>query len=136
MTEGIPLGEVPAAVEPAFGLPRAHGWARLAHAHLTAHPECYFCDRVRPDNVPHHRVPVHVDPAKELDPANLRTACPACHLTICHEGDWQEWNEEVDEVARLMRSGRRPRPLPAPSGPGATGGAARTSDTPREYAGE
>lgn len=45
--------------------------------------------------MPHHVVPVHIDPTRELDPANLITLCPPHHLLFGHLMLWEAYNSEV-----------------------------------------
>lgn len=53
----------------------------------------------------HHKVPFHVDPARELDPANLITLCESkkggvnCHLFLGHLGNYKHANPTVAEDA-------------------------------------
>lgn len=73
-------------------------WASLAKRFLRGKC-CAVCggtDKV----VPHHIVPVHIDPTKELDEGNLIPLCEGrstlnCHLWAGHLADWKSWNETV-----------------------------------------
>lgn len=75
-------------------LARAPGWSKLAKEHLAAFPRCACCGS-RKDVVPHHKVPVHVRGDLELDPTNLITLCPCCHLLVGHLKHWRSWNPDV-----------------------------------------
>lgn len=81
-----------------LGTPRSSSWKRIRDEHLTSNPACAVCGR-RENVVPHHVVPVHMDPSRELDPENLITLCqgPAfnCHLFFGHLRDWSNFNPEV-----------------------------------------
>ena len=50
----------------------------------------------------HHCKPFHLDPALELDPANLITLCmdtKECHLHIGHGGSFKQYNPNVRKDA-------------------------------------
>lgn len=66
--------------------PRSSKWPPVRNAVIAAHPSCAICDATGPAanlNV-HHKTPYHVDPKKELDPANLRTLCRDHHGHVGH----------------------------------------------------
>jgi hypothetical protein len=90
----------------ALGQPRSRLWRNVRKEHLLAHPECSVCGR-RDGVVPHHIIPVHLDPSMELDPENLITLCegPAfnCHLFFGHLRDWSSHNPDVREDAATWR---------------------------------
>lgn len=81
-------------------------WRRVRDEHLRNHPECAVCGR-KTNLVPHHVVPVHVDPSLELDPGNLITLCegPAfnCHLFFGHLRNWTRFNPDVRADAAEWR---------------------------------
>jgi 5-methylcytosine-specific restriction protein A len=77
-----------------FGQPRASGWSRLRDDWIKEHPACAVCG-TESGCVPHHVVPVHVDPTKELDRDNLVTLCPPDHLMFGHLKNWASWNCNV-----------------------------------------
>lgn len=58
-------------------------WAALALGHLARYPNCVDCERmtgrITPATVPHHIVPVRLDPSRRLDPSNLVSLCNCCH---------------------------------------------------------
>jgi 5-methylcytosine-specific restriction endonuclease McrA len=92
---------------------RSSRWPAVARAHLAQFPRCAACGR-DDDCVPHHRVPVHVDPSLELEPDNLVTLCEGktlnCHLYFGHLGDWRSWNPTVNRDAQRFRSRVKTRP--------------------------
>jgi len=49
-------------------------------------------------------VPFHIEPERELDPANLMTLCQDCHLYIGHLKDWTRHNPHARVDAALMFS--------------------------------
>lgn len=55
--------------------------------------------------VPHHIVPFHVDPSKELDPSNLISLCEGetfnCHLFFGHLKNWSKYNPDVVKDANV-----------------------------------
>jgi len=65
--------------------------------------------------VPHHVVPVHIDPSRELDPENLVTLCEGpsfnCHLFFGHLRNWSSFNPDIrkdaEEWRKKLRSPRR-----------------------------
>lgn len=95
-----------------FVVARAPGWARLRARWLEDHPCCAVCGTCV-DCVPHHVVPVHVDPARELDPDNLITLCPPHHLLVGHLMSWRSWGPLVRAYANLWREMIAARPMAA-----------------------
>jgi 5-methylcytosine-specific restriction protein A len=98
---GLSLGEIAA-----LATPRSAGWRVLRRQHLAKHPECMACGATR-NVVPHHVVPFHVDPSRELDPSNLVTLCESptfnCHLFFGHLKRWDRHNPHVAEDAAQWR---------------------------------
>lgn len=102
----------------ALGLPpleikRSPKWAAVERRYKKAHPNCENCggsEKV----VVHHKVPVHIDPTKELDATNLKSLCEKpsmnCHLWQGHDGVWKSMNQTVDSdcEAFLKRIENRP----------------------------
>lgn len=82
---------------------RSWRWPKVRDAHLKAHPACAACGEGG-GCVPHHIRPVWKEPERELDPTNLITLCPRCHLLIGHLGSFTDgWNEEVvADAAQLL----------------------------------
>lgn len=99
-----------------LGSPRSGMWRKVREEHLRNNPECAVCGR-RKNLVPHHVVPVHVDPSLELEPHNLITLCEGpsfnCHLFFGHLRDWSSFNPEVRKDAEAWR--RRLESKPDPS---------------------
>lgn len=85
-----------------LGTPRSRLWRRTREEHLKLNPECAVCGRKK-NVVPHHVIPVHVDPSRELDPENLITLCEGptfnCHLFFGHLRNWTKSNSSVKEDA-------------------------------------
>lgn len=81
---------------------RSSLWPRVRGGHLLAHPECAVCGGKKKVEV-HHKVPFHIDPARELDVTNLVTLCEAkrfgvnCHLFFGHLGNYKRANPEVEQ---------------------------------------
>jgi 5-methylcytosine-specific restriction enzyme A len=98
---GLSSGEIEA-----LATPRSAGWRVLRKQHLGMHPECIVCGS-RKKVVPHHVVPFHVDPSRELDPSNLVTLCESptfnCHLFFGHLKRWDRYNPNVVEDAATWR---------------------------------
>jgi hypothetical protein len=88
---------------------RSPQWPAVRAAWLCVHPECAACGARKELRV-HHIVPVHVDPARECDLANLLTLCDRCHLLIGHLGDYRSWNADVVADAARLREKVRNRP--------------------------
>jgi 5-methylcytosine-specific restriction protein A len=93
---------------------RSHEWPRVRREHLDREPACRACGGIEKLEV-HHIVPFHLDPSKELDPANLVTLCESgkggvvCHLAIGHLGNYRNFNLLVTSDASWWRS-RRGKP--------------------------
>lgn len=90
-----------------LGKPRSPGWRALRERHLAANPCCIACGSTK-NVVPHHVVPFHVNPSRELDPDNLVTLCESptfnCHLFFGHFKRWDRHNPSVAEDARVWRA--------------------------------
>ena len=99
------MGLSPGEIE-ALATPRSAGWKILRRQHLGENPECIMCGS-RKNLVPHHVVPFHVDPSRELDPSNLVTLCESptfnCHLFFGHLKRWDRHNPHVVEDATTWR---------------------------------
>lgn len=85
-----------------LAMARSTHWNRVRAEHLRTHGACEACGRTDELNV-HHVVPFHIDPALELDPANLITLCEHaswnCHLQLGHGGNWTRWRKDVRMLA-------------------------------------
>lgn len=89
---------------------RSPDWKKIRKQHLLLQPFCQACGKINDLEV-HHIVPVHVDPAKELDLNNLITLCSKqCHLTFGHLMDYKSWNKDVvnDCQSYLKKIQQRP----------------------------
>jgi hypothetical protein len=89
-----------------LGRPRSAAWRKVRSEHLKNNPECAVCGR-KENLVPHHVVPVHVDPSLELSHENLITLCEGpsfnCHLFFGHLRDWTKHNPEIRKDAEYWR---------------------------------
>lgn len=90
----------------ALGTPRSSGWRAVRVEHLKKFPRCIVCGSEK-NVVPHHVVPFHLDPSKELDPNNLVTLCESptfnCHLFFGHLKRWDRHNPNVIQDAECWR---------------------------------
>lgn len=91
------------------GEPRGSCWKAVRKAHLDAHPRCAACATERGVAV-HHKVPFHLDPARECDLGNLITLCPVCHLMLGHLKRWSSYNADVEKDAGWFLGKVRNRP--------------------------
>lgn len=104
-----------------LSLPRSPEWKKVRLEHLSKNPRCAVCGNYK-NVVPHHIVPFHVDPSKELDPSNLISLCEGdtfnCHLFFGHFRNWTKHNPEVTEDARIWNEKTKeagPQNEPSPS---------------------
>lgn len=91
---------------------RSPKWPALAKRFLRG-KACAVCGSSE-HVVPHHIVPVHVDPSQELVEANLLPLCENrvmnCHCVVGHLRDWKSYNPTVREDAELIRQRIANRP--------------------------
>lgn len=73
---------------------RSPKWPGVRKEHLELFPACSGCGRLKEVQV-HHVKPFHENPELELDPGNLITLCPVCHLALGHLFNFRSWNVEV-----------------------------------------
>jgi len=88
-----------------LGRPRSSKWKKIREEHLKKQPFCMICGNTK-DLVPHHILPFHTDPEKELDPENLITLCEGsfnCHLFFGHLKNWTKYNPNIVEDAKIWR---------------------------------
>ena len=79
-------------------LKRSPKWAYRRKKHLKTEPQCQWCNSETNLQV-HHIVPVHINPALELEDSNMITLCETpnynCHRRVGHFGNWQKFNPNV-----------------------------------------
>lgn len=89
-----------------LSMPRSREWKKVRLEHLRKNPCCAVCGNCN-DVVPHHIVPFHTDPSRELDPDNLISLCEGdtfnCHLFFGHLRRWTGCNPNIVEDARIWR---------------------------------
>jgi len=93
------LGTITGTVDPVpvmVAKPRSPQWAGIRAFHLKKQNTCQACGQKDQLEV-HHIVPYHIQPDRELDPANLLTLCQDCHLTWGHLRNWSSWNVMVEK---------------------------------------
>lgn len=89
---------------------RSPKWSKVRSKHLAKSPCCAACGSCTKPEV-HHIIPVHIDPAKELDPGNLITLCDKyCHFAIGHLMSYHSWNENIIDDAKIYLDKIRNRP--------------------------
>jgi hypothetical protein len=99
-----------------IGTARSGHWASVRAEHLKQYPECAVCGGIEKLEV-HHKQPFHLNPALELDSANLITLCEAnkggvnCHLFVGHLGNFRSFNPAVADDADTWRRKMQSRPL-------------------------
>lgn len=89
---------------------RSWKWKEVRKNHLKIESFCQACGKTEDLEV-HHIEPVHLNPAKELDPNNLITLCSKnCHFMFGHLMDYKSWNTNVvaDCKAYLIKIKNRP----------------------------
>lgn len=89
---------------------RSPHWAAYRRAWLADHPICAACGHALHVEV-HHKLPVHLAPALELDPTNFITLCESesqCHLRVGHNGNWLDFNPNVERSAAIALARHTP----------------------------
>ena len=80
------------------GKVRSAGWRAVERGWLSSHNTCAACGGTENLNV-HHKLPFHLHPELELDPANLITLCMVkgrhCHIRIGHGDLFRNYNPDV-----------------------------------------
>lgn len=71
---------------------RSFAWPVFRKRYLA--DRCSACD-TKNDLELHHIIPYAVDKSLELEPTNVVTLCPKCHLIFGHFGNWQLYNPNV-----------------------------------------
>lgn len=93
---------------------RSPEWPKVRAAYLAEHPTCAMCGIIHETLEIHHKYPFHLDPSRELDPANLITLCqhPSHndHLIVGHLLDFKSYNPDVvtDAATWLAKIQNRP----------------------------
>lgn len=91
-----------------LGHPRSPKWPAFEKEWLKTHDTCDGCGGREKLEV-HHKEPYHLNPARELDPTNVKTLCESkkhginCHLLLGHRGNYKKYNEDVDKDARIWK---------------------------------
>jgi 5-methylcytosine-specific restriction enzyme A len=86
--------------------PRSGKWPALRKKWLELNPKCAVCGGKKKLEV-HHKMPFHLDPAKELDINNLITLCEEdtdgvnCHLLFGHLGNFRSLNAQIDIDSKI-----------------------------------
>jgi 5-methylcytosine-specific restriction protein A len=89
---------------------RSYKWTEVRKNHLKDNPTCIACGRDKKLEV-HHKIPVHLNPELELDPANLVTLCAdPCHLLFGHLMNYKSYNKLVIEDSSVYLSKVKNRP--------------------------
>lgn len=87
-----------------LSMPRSPRWKKLRLEHMARNPRCAVCGGTC-NVVPHHIVPFHKEPSRELDPDNLISLCEGdtfnCHLFFGHFRNWCKYNPDVVEDAHI-----------------------------------
>lgn len=93
------------------GVSRSSQWPRVRKDFLAQHPKCAVCGGTKDVNV-HHKLPYHLHPELELDPANLITLCnhQMHHLVMGHLGNFESYNEEIETDAKIWNGKYTQRP--------------------------
>ena len=99
-----------------WGTKRSGKWPKVRTTHLKENPRCALCDGTKKINV-HHKIPFHMGPALELDPANLITLCEGgknvnCHLVMGHLLNFRSHNPTVDRDVVVWAAKILNRPSP------------------------
>ena len=105
-------GKIPA------GSARSGKWPTVRKEHLAKFPACEVCGETKKKIEVHHKMPFHLKPELELDPANLITLCESmhngvsCHLLIGHLGNFKSLNSAVEKDAGDWNRKIKSRPWP------------------------
>ena len=95
------------------GHKRSSKWRKVRKKHVNENPFCAVCEDVRKLEV-HHIEPFHVNPDRELDPANLVTLCDrkniGCHYVFGHLKSWKSHNRTLEEDIEIWNDKIKNRP--------------------------
>lgn len=95
------------------GVSRSSRWPAVRKQFLQKYPTCAACGKkgtILKPNECHHLIPFSYDKSKELDFANLATACRRCHLLIFHLDSWRSFSPIAKEDAAILLSKIKNRP--------------------------
>jgi hypothetical protein len=97
------------------GKPRSPKWAALEKSLVAAHPFCALCGITQDEAhkkgkhlIGHHKLPFHLRPDLELDPANIAILCESrglrdCHFLAGHLGiSWDVYNPKLDDLCAIL----------------------------------
>jgi len=92
---------------PRVTVSRSPQWHALRIKWLEEHKVCDACGITTKALLEvHHKVPVHIDPSKELDWGNLITLCESpshnCHLIFGHLLNWKSFNKNVVQDTQVF----------------------------------
>ena len=81
---------------------RSPQWPAVRKRWLMLHGICETCGTTKNLEV-HHKIPVHLNPALELEQSNFITLCEFgphhCHFTFGHFFNWSLYNPTIDADA-------------------------------------
>lgn len=86
---------------------RSPQWRKVRANFLVVNPTCAACGGKEKLEV-HHKIPFHVAPELELDPANLITLCESkkmginCHLFVGHAGNYRTYRDDSHVWAKIV----------------------------------
>jgi hypothetical protein len=87
--------------------PRSPQWKKIRDQHLKQSPTCAVCGSSK-NVVPHHIMPFHLEPEKELDLKNLISLCENknfnCHFFFGHYKNWCKYNPNIVEDAKIWNN--------------------------------
>jgi hypothetical protein len=84
---------------------------RLAKKFIAEHPNCLVCGGNQWLQC-HHFYPWHLYPQYRYDVSTFRTLCMGpwhCHLIAGHAGDFKAFNQQQDELVKLLAECRQKR---------------------------
>ena len=93
-----------------FGAKRNKNWRKIGKEFLKG-KVCAVCGGKK-KIIPHHKVPVHINPAIELEVSNLIALCDQhkCHFIFGHLGSWFSHNSAIEKDAEWFYNKIKGRP--------------------------